>query len=428
MEGGGPGFDGLIKNMDSITDKLSHIAALRPRSRPLAPSLETTSSSERLMQLLEGENRVNRLGSHIRVQRRFDEPAAGNLEPRALQRIASGPMDILGDSSQWLFLDTETTGLAGGSGTYAFLVGLAWWEPDGFVVEQYFMRHHGEEPSLLLAVLDRLMQRRILVTFNGKSFDWPLLQTRYQITRVGSMPAPLAHLDLLHPARRLWRLDLKSVALAQLEKHILQFDRKQDIPSETIPQRYFDFLRGGSSDAIAEVFRHNQMDLCGLASLALHMIRVLSDPECNGCKAGELFGISRLLQKRGEKRLAGRIYRKALEEGLPVDAERTAQRELALLAKQERNFELANALWEKLLDDTAEGLRAYEQLAIYYEHHAVLPQKAAMISRDAITRLQESFHSGRLPLNKYQQWHARFQHRLSRLNDRIQNSESGIQK
>jgi uncharacterized protein len=403
--------------MDTIDSKLSHIAALLPRSRILDRSagIGAASNSEKLLQLLEGENRINRLGSHIRVLRRFDEPAAGTLELRALQWIASGPMDILGDASQWLFLDTETTGLSGGSGTYAFLVGLAWWEADRFVVEQYFMRNHGEEPSLLLEVLARLTQRRILVTFNGKSFDWPLLQTRYQMTRVGPMPAPLAHLDLLHPARRLWRLDLKSVALAQLEKHVLRLDRGQDIPSETIPQRYFDFLRGGSPDAIAEVFRHNQMDLCGLASLALHMIRVLSDPEQNGSSAGEFFGISRLLQKRGEKHLAGRIYRKALEGGLPEVAKRTAQKELALLAKRERDFNLSNELWEKLLDDTAEGLQAYEQLAIYYEHHAALPQKAAMISRQAIARLQEAFHSGRLPLHKYQQWHTKFQHRLSRL-------------
>jgi len=403
--------------MDALADRLSRIAALRPRSR--TPSIDLgsggNSNSETLLQLLEGESRVTRLGSHVRVRRWFEQPAACVLEPGALLRIASGPAEILSDSRQWLFLDTETTGLAGGTGTYAFLVGLAWWEADGFVVEQHFMRNHGEEPSLLLDVLERLSQRRILVTFNGKSFDWPLLQTRYQMTRMGAIPAPLAHLDLLHPARRLWRLQLQSVALAQLERHILGLSREDDIPSETIPQRYFDFLRGGSPDAMVEVFRHNQMDLCGLASLALHMIRILSDPEKSGCSAGELFGISRLLQKRGENDLAGSFYRKALEGGLPGDAERAARRELALLARRERNFGLANELWEKLLEDPVESFRAYEQLAIYYEHRASSPQKAAMLSRDAIARLLEAFHAGRLPLNKYQQWHARFQHRLSRL-------------
>jgi len=412
--------------MDANEDRLSRIAALRPRSRvPLLPGSGPTSSSEKLVELLEGESRTNRLGGHIRVRRLLAQPRACEMDPRAIRFLASDPVDSLCDSSQWLFLDTETTGLAGGTGTYAFLVGLAWWEGDGFTIEQYFMRDHSEEPSLLLEVLERLGQRRVLVTFNGKSFDWPLLQTRYQMARLGEIPKPLAHLDLLHPARRLWRLRLESVALAQLERHILQLDRGQDIPSETIPQRYFDFLRGGPPDAMAEVFLHNQMDLRGLASLALHMSHILADPEKSDCSAGELFGISRLLQTRGEERLAGRIYRRALQRGLPEEAEHIAQRELAFLAKRGRDFELSNSLWEQLLEDPAEGFNAYEQLAIHYEHRASLPQKAALFSREALVKLQEAFHAGRLSSHKYQQWHARFQHRLDRITARAKNPQVG---
>jgi uncharacterized protein len=412
--------------MDRIEDKLSRVSALRPRSRvPSIQSSGVAANSEELLRMLEGEDRLNRLGKCIRVQRRFAEPNVTEMNPRALRLLAPDPTESLCDSNQWLFLDTETTGLAGGTGTYAFLVGLAWWEADGFVVEQYFMRDHSEEPSLLLEVLDRLAQRRVLVTFNGKSFDWPLLKTRYQMTRTGAVPEPVAHLDLLHPARQIWRLQLRSVALSQLERQVLQLDRGEDIPSATIPQRYFDFLRGGSPEAIAEVFRHNQMDLCGLASLALHMLHILANPENGACCAGELYGISRLLQKRGENHLAGHIYRKALDDGLPRDAELVARRELALLAKRGRDFELANALWEKLLDDAAEGFRAYEQLAIYYEHRASLPQQAIMLVREAIVRLQETFHSGRLPARKYQQWHARFQHRMDRLTVKIGRPDIG---
>jgi uncharacterized protein YprB with RNaseH-like and TPR domain len=415
--------------MDATEDRLSKIAALRPNPRMsnLRAGGGVSSHSEKLLQLLEGENGFNRLGRHICVRSRWVQPTADVMDPKALQLITPGFMEAICDSGQWLFLDTETTGLAGGTGTYAFLVGLGWWESGGFVVEQYFMRDHGEEPSLLLAVLERLAERRVLVTFNGKSFDWPLLQTRYQMTRVGAIPEPLAHLDLLHPARQLWRLSLKSVALAQLERHVLKLDRGPDIPSETIPQRYFDFLRGGSSEAIAEVFRHNQLDLCGLASLALHMIRMLADPENGDCGANELFGISRLLQRRGEGHRAEQIFQKALDGGLPRAAERVAQREMAIMAKRERNFELSNALWEKLLDDSIEGLRAYEQLAIHYEHHASLPQKAAALSREALIQLQGSFRAGRLTSRQYQQWHASFQHRLNRNVGKTKNSESRIQ-
>jgi uncharacterized protein len=403
--------------MGVLEDRLSRVAALRPRAAMTGSqrAAGANSNSEQLIRILGGESRTNRFGGHIRVQCRFPQPEAAEITSRALQLIAPGAEDSVCDLSKWLFLDTETTGLSGGTGTYAFLVGLAWWEKDGFVVEQYFMRDHGEEPSLLLEVLERLDQRRVLVTFNGKSFDWALLQTRFQMTRVGTVQEPLAHLDLLHPARQIWRLRLKSVALTQLEQHILQLDRGQDIPSETIPQRYFDFLRGSPPDAMAEVFRHNQMDLCGLAALALRIGGILENPENSGCGAGELFGISRLLQRRGDDTSAGRIYQRALQEGLPEVAEQIAQRELALLAKRGRNFELSNSLWEKMLGDSIEGLKAYEQLAIYYEHHTQLPQKAAALTREAIIKLQETFRAGRMQSHKYQQWHASLQHRLSRL-------------
>jgi uncharacterized protein YprB with RNaseH-like and TPR domain len=407
--------------MTSIVDKLSHVSALRPAAgaHRQASVASKNSISEELRALVEGEICSNRFGCHLRVQRHFAQPVCGNAAFRAMQLIASGPTEMLCDPDQWLFLDTETTGLSGGTGTYAFLVGLGWWEADGFVVEQYFMRDHSEERSLLLAVSELLAHRRVLVTFNGKSFDWPLLQTRYQMTKVGRIPEPLAHLDLLHPARRLWRLHLASVALKELERHILHFDRGQDIPSAAIPQRYFDFLRGGPPAPIAEILYHNQMDLCGLATLALHISRLLENPESNSCRAGELFGISRLLQERGEEELAIRIYRKSIDEGLPRDAEQIAQRELARMAKRERKFELSNALWEKLLGSTMEGLKAYEQLAIHYEHWDLQPQKAATLSREALIKLQEAFQAGRLSGHRYRKWHASFQHRLARLEIKI---------
>lgn len=406
--------------MTSIAERLSRVAALRPvraAENPAGPS--KFSNSEALMALLGGEFVSNRLGGHIRVRHRVSEPKARKISIDALRLISPEPPHLICDYSQWLFLDTETTGLAGGTGTYAFLVGLAWWEEDGFVVEQHFMRDHGDEPSLLLDIGEHLARRRVLVTFNGKSFDWPLLQTRFQISRAATVAAPAAHLDLLYPARQLWRLSLKSVALTQLEQHVLQLNRGRDIPSETIPQRYFDFLRGSSPEPVAEIFHHNRMDLCGLALLALHINEMLSQPESKFHQAGELFGISRMLQRRGEEDRAGQIYRKALDCGLPRAAEQAAQRELAFLAKRGQNYELSNALWEKLLGESPGGLKAYEQLAMYYEHRADLPQKAADLSREALMKLQSAFQAGRIPLHKYQQLHSSFQHRLSRLNGKL---------
>jgi uncharacterized protein YprB with RNaseH-like and TPR domain len=399
--------------MNAIADKLSRVAALRPNPRVSTPSI---SKCDLLIQELGGELRKNSLGAHVVVRRCFDQPQQRPVEAQAFRFLAPDAPEPLCDLSQWLFFDTETTGLAGGTGAYAFLIGLGWWESDGFVVEQFFMRDHSEEPSLLHGILDRFAQRPILVSFNGKAFDWPLLQTRFQMTRTGTAPNPLFHLDLLHPSRQLWRLRLQSVALTQLEKNILGLHRGPDIPSEIIPQIYFDFLRGGSPESMAEVFRHNQWDLCGLASLALHVCNILADPENAGSCAEELFGLSRLVQRKGAPGLAGRIYRKALDGGLPPAAEQIAHRELALLAKRGRDYKESNEFWEKLLGGDPEGLNAYEQLAIYYEHKERLPEKAAVLVRESIVKLQESFRAGRISSAKYMNLYGKFQHRLARLN------------
>ncbi len=349
------------------------------------------------------------------MRQRFSEPRLFDAAPRALRLLAPGAAPEESDPRRWLFLDTETTGLAGGTGTYAFLVGIAWWDDDGFVVQQYFMRNHAEEASLLLELAEVLAKRRTLVTFNGKSFDWPLLETRYRMTRLGPAPSLVLHLDLLHPARQIFRLRLKSVALSELERHVLALDRGYDIPSETIPGRYFDFLRGGPAQPVAEIFQHNQMDLCGLAALSAHMTRLLEKPESADCESSELFGMSRLLQRRGENQLAFTTYERALAGNLPGDAQRVAKHELALSAKRQGRTERSNELWHELLEGDDPAPEAHERLAIYYEHHARDLDEAVSLARKAQVRLREALNRRMISLAAYQRWHARFQHRLARL-------------
>lgn len=282
-------------------------------------------------------------------------------------------------------------------------------------MEQYFMRDFDEEPSLLLALAERLSQKPVLVTFNGKSFDWPLLETRFRMTRAVPVPALLEHLDLIHPARQLWKLRLQSVSLIELERNILGTNREQDIPSGIIPTRYFQFLRGGPSEPLTEIIRHNQMDLLGLAALAETIVGRLEEPEKIEGDAGELYGISRMLQRRGDVDSAAKTYERAISLGLPYPENRTAKRELALTAKRKCDFTRANGLWEDLLDDSVEGLRAYEQLAIYYEHKTKDIGRAASLTREALVRLREAFQSGAIALRPYRRWHSLFRRRLSRL-------------
>jgi hypothetical protein len=412
-------------------DRFARLQALqRPAARPLVPQrrivlepvMEPSAMSpapaectDWQAQILGARIERNRFGEYLAVRHSFPEPAQIACDTRALRLLSPGATAAVADPRQWLFLDTETTGLSGGTGTYAFLVGLAWWEAGGLEVEQFFMRDLNEEWPVLAALAERLEKRRVLVTFNGKSFDWPLLETRYRITRTIAPPLPCAHLDLLHPARNLWRLRLGSVRLAELERQVLGWDRGEDLMSDLIPHIYHEFLRAGSPEPLLPVFRHNQMDLRGLATLACRVLALLADPETCGQDALELYGVSRLCERRGELNRARKLYEQSITSSLPAETDRAARRSLARLAKREGDFRTARELWETAVGTSREGLEAYEQLAIYYEHRAREPQRAAEIARQALAELRRASRLGLIAAGAYAQNKAKFERRLARL-------------
>jgi uncharacterized protein len=436
----------------SLNDPFAHLTALRParRREPIQAEAEGfATAGDRLAQLLGAKARRNRYGEHLSLREWYATPEMCMPDPGALSLLLPQTMttersliESAADPQQWLFLDTETTGLAGGTGTYAFLVGLAWWDARGLQVEQFFMRDLDEEHSLLLELSSRMKERPVLVTFNGKSFDWPLLETRYRMTRAISPRAPLAHLDLLHPARQLWRLQLGSVRLKELEQHVLandrgglEWSRRDDIDSALIPQMYFEYLRGGPAEPLLGVFRHNQMDLRGLAALAGKVLTLLG--QANGTEDPlELYGLSRLLSRRGQRGRARECYERALLGGLPKPVERQAQHELARLAKRERDYARATSLWEGLRnasdsvalkldralaseEDSQRALKAAieaaEQLAIYYEHRARRPRLAANLTRSAIKELQNARQRSRIQGGWIRKIEERLLRRLTRL-------------
>src|SRR6266567_7117563 len=358
--------------MSAAVDRFSRLAALRPtRALPARPAaIRTPGDDDTLGRLLGAGVATNHFGDHLTVRSWFSTPEFADPSPTALDLLSNTRDEsltrktrtALDDPTKWLFLDTETTGLAGGTGTYAFLVGLAWWDAGGLQVEQFFMRDLDEEHSLLLELSERMSKRSVLVTFNGKSFDWPLLETRYRMTRAIAACTPKLHFDLLHPARQLWRPRLGSVRLRDLERHVLggegralEWSRHDDIDSSLIPQMYFDYLRGGPPEPLAGVFRHNQMDLRGLAALAGKILALFdsghSFPDAAHLSTQDpldLYGLSRLMQRRGESARARELYETALRSGLPRHVERLAQRELAQLAKREQDYTRATLLWEEL--------------------------------------------------------------------------------
>ena len=466
-----------MSSSGSLHDKFSRIAALRP-SRKIA-SMETRvretlpveSDAGEMARLTGAAVQRNRFGEHLVIRRWYATPeqclhAGDERAQRALSLLLSenaavqkqnlkkrrAPCDaaLAADPSQWLFLDTETTGLVGGSGTYAFLVGLAWWDSGGLQVEQLFMRDFGEEHSLLLALDERLAERRVLVTFNGKSFDWPLLETRFRMTRCIAPRTPAAHLDFLHPARQLWRPRLNSVRLSELERHVLNvspgskldWTRDGDMNSGDIPEAYFSFVRGGLCAPLVPVFQHNQMDLRGLAALSGHVLEILAGPHDSELADDaehslDMYGLSRLLTQRGEHGRARKVCQDALAAGLPAEHDRAARRDLARFAKRAGDFPGAVELWESLVGATNSAraktnervarkspagdqsrtlervlrrgaavtsatftfsdeshlraaLEACEQLAIHFEHRARAIDRAMQMTRHGITLLSHA--------------------------------------
>jgi len=203
--------------------------------------------------------------------------------------------------------------------------------------------------------------------------------------------------------------------LAQLERHVLGWDRGPDLLSDLIPRIYLDFLRGGSHEPLVSIFRHNQMDLRGLAALSCRVLSLLADPETCGRDALELYGVSRIYERRGELKRARKLYECSIASSLPAETDRAARTSLARLAKREGDYTLARELWGKILGSSIGGLEAYEQLAIYHEHHAREPQRAVEVTRQALTELRRAHRLGTIAAGAYQQAKGRFEHRLARL-------------
>jgi uncharacterized protein len=404
--------------MAAISDKFSRLAALKPTrgtaSRPAA--LRAPDGEDSLARLLGAAIATNHYGEHVSVRNWFSSPefaAPADLTLELLSRTRDATLSkrtrvALADPTKWLFLDTETTGLAGGTGTYAFLVGLAWWDSGGLQMEQLFMRDFAEEHSILHELAARLAERPVLVTFNGKSFDWPLLENRFTMTRAISTPWLAAHLDLLHPARALWKLRLGSVRLVELERHVLDaprlgWHREDDVLSAMIPQHYFDYLRGGPADPLAAVVRHNQMDLRGLAALVgkIDQLVAAGDYGDQEVDSLDLFGLSRFLQRRGDSGRAHAACAQALDLGLPAEFRPQARRELALLAKRRGDYEGAALLWRELAAESSgnpqDGIHACEQLAIYCERRLKDFDQAAEFAQLALAKLRRVRNASRDP-------------------------------
>jgi hypothetical protein len=296
------------------------------------------------------------------------EPVAGFLTPgpglAALCRVpAIEPLP----RTAALFMDTETTGLSGGAGTLPFLVGLGRVAPSGcFELTQILAREPCEEPALLEVLVAELAGAGYWVTFNGRAFDLPLLNTRFVINRARNPAAAWPHLDLLHAARRVFGRRLRDRSLTSLEDAVLGFRREGDIPGGLIPGVYADFLRGGAVAPMCAVLEHNANDLVALAALGGVLERMYGDPAAV-VHADDHVGLARSAMDAGERAVAEEHLGRA-GDAVGEDARRVALHLLARSAARRGEGDRARELWLELVADDPADAFAHLALSKHYEH------------------------------------------------------------
>lgn len=406
----------------SLADKLKSLGvktgtAGLPRPKP--------AEGTKIESLLSGEYRQTRYGESFVYEQRFPltQPHGQiSLRPVCLPnilsewgkdaRISSLPIE------KFIFFDTETSGLSGGTGTYAFMVGAGRFDGDEFILAQFFLRDPSEEPAMLEAMAEFFAPAEVLVSYNGKSFDAPLLQTRYKLH---SIPVPFeryAHLDLLHLARRLWRDRLASRSLQSIEAHILGVTRTADeVPGYEIPYLYFDYLRDRDATPLKGVFYHNEVDILSLAALLNHAATMLADPHGESVQHGlDVIAIAKLFEDMQHWDEAAKLYEHGLQDSLPQEDFAKAVKRLAVLQRRRGDVEEALKWWQQAADDG--HIYAYVELAKYYEHHAKDHGVAEELTHRAVSLVNESL----LPVYERDYWLGELAHRLERIQRKVHES------
>lgn len=317
---------------------------------------------------------------------RLSEVLERPLPLRPTERRPRGPTEI--HARDAVFLDVETTGLSGGTGTLAFLIGtgrvVRGEAGDEFVVRQYFLRDFPDEPAALEALADDLADSP-LVTFNGRTFDWPLLSTRLRIHRTAV--ADRDHADLLPPSRRLWAGSLDSHSLAAIERHVLGVVRGQDLPGYLMPAAYFGWLRTGRAGALALAFDHNEVDVVSMAALWATVTRVLSEPTDRPMAVGkDHLGTAHLLLQHGEAVRARACLEAACAAGLGRETP-ALWRTLGDLQRRAGDLDAAKRTWRRwLVESDRFDPHPFESLAKVSEHVEKDALAALALVEQALTR------------------------------------------
>lgn len=348
--------------------------------------------------------------------------------------VISSGLDIKGDVLTWLskepsfenldlstalFLDLETTGLSGGTGIVPFLVGMGYYRDDKFYVIQYFLGELAEEERMIQEIDQFLseMNFKSVVTFNGKGFDIPLLETRFILHRQPLLLSELPHLDFLYAARNLWRHKHESCRLYHLAREVVEADRAEDIPSAEIPWRYFHYLNTGNFELIEPILYHNQEDILSLLGVVVIGSRIFSEEGREELvDAMDLYGAGKVMEKIGEVEKSVHFFQRALSGELTEEISLTAKKKISYYFKKKKDWEKAVLLWKEMTSSNTpslDQLHSYRELAMYLEHKEKSYEEARKVAEEGLV----------LSLGFSMHYEKDFARRMERLKQKIQSQK-----
>ncbi len=401
------------------------MVSLTERLKALGVNLGTAGLNDQpgrisypIERVIEGEIRDTQFGQTFVVRTIYPfNRKQGHVDlafPKSLQRLSvwAGNPDLMKFSpGSFLFIDTETSGLSGGTGTLVFLIGMGRFTDEGFALTQFFLREPSEEPAYLQALLAEIDDIQVLVTYNGRAFDVPLINNRLALNNEKKLFGNVIHLDLLMLARKIWRDSLPSRSLGRIETDILGVSRtEEDIPGWMIPEMYYNYLKTGDARPLRSVFYHNAMDILSLAALLNRTALLLEVPEMSVAdKPIELIAIGKLFEEMGFLDEAVSCYATGLNCALPEKIRIMTLMRWSYLEKRRENLRVAIELWKQAARE--KDLAAHIEMAKYCEHRLGDYQEAITWAEGAISLIDSEVFSA----FEREYWRSAIEHRLARL-------------
>lgn len=349
----------------------------------------------------------------------------GNVRLEQFREISRDSLSLIGrddylsnvDPSRMVYFDTETTGLSSGTGSYIFLAGVGYFEDSRFVVKQYFLRDYDEESAFLYAVNEALKPFACIVTYNGKSYDWPLLQTRLTCNRLRAPAGLVHHIDLLHHARRIWKRRLDSCSLDTIERDVLNYFRYDDTPGYLIPGIYFNYLRDYQFEPIEGIIEHNLNDIISLAALLIKSDQIIKNPLSSLDHFLDLYSLAHYYDQIQRYEESAVLYQTLMDMRSDTRLMNDVKMKLGYCYKRLNDWDRAIQLWEESIEIGCFRVDAYIELAKYHEHRSGELGRAIMVVQRALASIEviEQLRTN----DDYTNYRAELTSRLNRLTEKI---------